>query len=430
MKNLILLKINRLRNTLAIKDLHVRNSLRLPVRQAGLYELCEKNTFSSRHNNLIYIFLLIAISFTSSCQPKEKNMNQPQLNKEHLAFIGTYTRNEGHVDGRGMGVGIFTTDNNFKNWELKNSFSDIVNPSFICHSPNHPIIYAVSEGGDKSVIKVLAYNSEDYNFREIQSVSSLGNGPCYVSTDKEGKFLWVANYGSGNVVQYKITKEGTLSGGTAQQHQGIGPNKSRQESPHAHYIQAHPIRSEVYAVDLGADKVYRYLSSETGLQLSDSLSVTPGGGCRHLTWHPKGDHVYILNELNGTIELWEWHETVKERQQILALPAAGKEGYPGSAAIDISRDGQYLYASLRGVFNEILVLKNDPKTYKMEIIQRINAGGSAPRFIGLTPNEEILTVALQDDDAILLFERDKETGRLSGDPEKVVVKSPVCVVYR
>jgi len=357
-------------------------------------------------------------------------MEQPQFNKQHLAFIGTYTRNEGHVDGRGMGVGIFKTDDDYKNWELKNSFSDIVNPSFICHSSNHPIIYAVSESGDKSVIKVLTYNSDDYSFKELQSISSLGNGPCYVSTDQEGKFLWAANYNSGTVVQYIINKDGTLTDGTSQQHQGSGPNKSRQEDPHAHYIQAHPVRSEIFAVDLGADKVYCYLPTASGLQPKDSLSVTPGGGCRHLTWHPKGDHVYILNELNGTIELWEWHKAVKERLQIMPLAAEGKEGYPGSAAIDISQDGQYLYASLRGVFNEILVLENDPKTYEMEIIQRINAGGSAPRFIGLTPNEEILTVALQDDDAIFLFERDKETGRLKTNPQKIGAKSPVCVVYK
>jgi len=381
-------------------------------------------------NNVAFTFLLFATLFTSSCQPKEKNMEQTDLAKHQLAFIGTYTQKESHVDGRGMGVGIFTTDNDYKNWELKNNFSDIINPSFICHSANQSIIYAVSEGGDKSTIKVLAYNSEDYSFKELQSVSALGNSPCYVSTDKEGKFLWVANYGSGNVVQYIINKDGTLKEGTSQQHEGVGPNKSRQEGPHAHFIAQHPLRSEVYAVDLGADKVYSYLPMATGLQQKDSLSITPGGGCRHLTWHPKGDHVYILNELNGTIELWEWHSTVKKRLQIMPLPAEGKEGYPGSAAIQISQDGQYLYASLRGVFNEIVVLKNNPKTFEMEIIQRVDAGGSAPRFMNLSPNEEILTVALQDDDAIFLFERDQQTGMLRSNPQKIQAKSPVSVVYK
>lgn len=357
-------------------------------------------------------------------------MEQKHSIKKHLAFIGTYTRKEGHVDGRGMGVGIYTTDADCKNWELKNNFSDIVNPSYLCHAPNHSVIYAVSEGGDKSVIKVLTYNPDDYLIKEIQSISSIGNDPCYISTDREGKFLWVANYSGGNVVQYKINKDGTLAEGMAQQHKGTGPNQSRQEGPHAHFIDQHPLRSEVYAVDLGADKVYRYLATDIGLELNDSLSVSPGGGCRHLTWHPTGNHVYILNELNGTIELWEWHGETKKRRQVVILPEEGKEGFPGSAAIQISSDGLHLYASLRGAFNEIVVLKIDSDTQQMEIIQRVNAGGSAPRFMVLTPDQDMLTVALQDDDAILLFERDQKTGKLAANPQKVMAKSPVCVVYK
>ena len=380
--------------------------------------------------NLTYSFFLFTFLFILACQPKEKNMDQTNSTKKHLAFLGTYTKKEGHVDGHGMGVGIYTTDVDHKNWELKNSFAEVVNPSFICHSPNHKIIYAVNEGsGGASTIKVLVYDLADYNIKEIQSVSSLGNGSCYVSTDREGKFLWAANYGSGNVIQYTINKDGTLTGGMSQQHEGTGPNKGRQEGPHAHFIHEHPLRSEVYAVDLGADKVYRYLPTASGLQLNDSLSVTPGGGCRHLAWHPEGDHVYILNELTGTVELWEWHGSVKERQQIISLPAEGEKRYPGSAAINITADGQYLYTSLRGPLNEVVVLKTDPKTYQMEHIQRV-AVGSAPRFMDLTPDEDILTVALQDDDYILLFERDEETGMLGDNPEKIDVASPVCVVYQ
>ncbi len=380
---------------------------------------------------LTYTILLITLFFMPACQPKEKNMEQNNSKNNHLAFIGTYTKKEGHVDGRGMGVGIYTTDADYKNWELKNSFSDIINPSYICHSPDHPIIYAVSEGsGGPSTISVLTYDPADFKIKEIQSVPSLGNGSCYISTDRAGKFLWAANYGSGNVVQYQIKKDGTLADGTAHQHEGTGPSKDRQEGPHAHFIHQHPVSSKVYAVNLGADKVYRYSPAADGLNLEDSLSVTPGGGCRHLTWHPKGDHVYIINELNGTVELWEWYGAVRERRQVIALPAEGAEGYPGSAAIHVSRDGRFLYASLRGEFNELVVLKIAPETYQLEIIQRTDAGGSAPRFMCFSPNEENLTVALQDDDLILLFKRNPQTGMLGDNPEKIAVKSPVCVVYK
>ena len=380
--------------------------------------------------NLIYIFVIINFLISTACQPKEKNIEKETSLTKHLAFIGTYTRTEGHVDGRGMGVGMYSTDANYENWELKNSFSEIVNPSFICHSPMHPIIYAVSEGGEQSTIRVLSYNSETYKIKEIQSISSLGNDPCHISVDRDGKFLWVANYGTGNVIQYKIKNDGSLMEGIAHQHHGTGPKLDRQEGPHAHFIGQHPSRPEVYAVDLGADKVYGYLITDAGLVMKDSLQVTPGGGCRHLNWHPRGNHVYILNELNGMLELWEWHGSVKERLQIIPLPDPEKEGYPGSGAIDISKNGQYLYASLRGDYNEVVVMKLDSETYKMEIIQRIPSIGSTPRFMNLTPDEKILTVAIQDEDFILLYKRNPKTGMLSDNPQKIDLKSPVCVVYK
>ena len=130
------------------------------------------------------------------------------------------------------------------------------------------------------------------------------------------------------------------------------------------------------------------------------------------------------------MESWKWHKDIKERQQIIALRMEGEEGFPSSAAIQISGDGQFLYASLRSEFNEIIVLKNDPTTSKMEIIQRIDAGGAVPRFINFTPDEKILTVALQDDDSILLFDRNQETGKLKTQPQRVMAKTPVCVVYK
>jgi len=116
--------------------------------------------------------------------------------------------------------------------------------------------------------------------------------------------------------------------------------------------------------------------------------------------------------------------------QIISLPDPKKEGYPGSGAIEISKNGQYLYASLRGDYNEVVVMKLDSKTYKMEIIQRIPSVGSAPRFMNLTPDEKILTVAIQEEDFILLYKRNPKTGMLSENPKKVDLKSPVCVVYK
>lgn len=377
--------------------------------------------------------LLIATSLIIVCSGcKEKS--SPFNTKNPLAFIGTYTQTEGHVDGKGIGISIYETGTSASDWNLLSSYSDIINPSFLCLSPNLPIIYAVSEQGPqspepKSVIKVINYNKKNYEMTEMQEVSALGDAPCYISTDREGLFLYVANYGSGNVIQYKINPDGSLQSGNSLKHYGSG-NHPRQDSPHAHYIKQHPSTDNIYAVDLGTNKVIRYSSDESGLKLDGYISPESNSGPRHIVWHPSGKNLYILNELSGTIELWEWVDKYKKQHQIIALNPTPEEKEAGSADIHISKDGMFLYASLRGDFNEIIVLSIPPESGDLRIIQRVPVGGLAPRNFAISPSEEYLAVALQNSDEIMLFSRDTSTGLLTKNVESVSVKTPVCIVYK
>lgn len=365
-----------------------------------------------------------------------KSGKTPPMEKKSITFIGTYTQKEGHVDGKGAGVLIYETGAKAKDWKLLNSFSDIINPSYICLSPKHPIIYAASEQGPnvpepKSVIKVIKYDPKTYEMKELQTISALGHAPCYISTDQNGNYLMAANYVSGNVVQYRIKADGTIEPGVSSQHKGLGPDP-RQEGPHAHFVKQHPqkTRKKVYAVDLGVDKVFEYENSKEGFILTDSIQTDSGAGPRHLVWHPNGKGLYVINELNGTIEYWDWNESSKERKQIISLKPEGNDNFAGSADIKITSDGRFLYASIRGNFNQVVVLSIDTDSYKLKVIQRVPAGGSAPRNISLSPEEDYLAVALQDVDKIMLFDRNKDSGMLEENPEAVEVKTPVCVVFQ
>ena len=140
--------------------------------------------------------------------------------------------------------------------------------------------------------------------------------------------------------------------------------------------------------------------------------------------------MYILNELNGTIETWQWQDSVKSQIQSISLKGDQDSLFAGSADIHISQDGQFVYASLRGDFNEIVVLKTHPELYTLEVIQRISAGGEVPRNFAISPHEDYLAVALQNSDHIMLFERNQENGLLKESAEAVAIKTPVCIVYK
>ncbi|MEZ6077825.1 MAG: beta-propeller fold lactonase family protein [Pirellulaceae bacterium] len=60
------------------------------------------------------------------------------------------------------------------------------------------------------------------------------------------------------------------------------------------------------AADLGIDKILNYrLDAATALlapnEAQPFVQLPPGSGPRHLTFHPHGQRVYVINELNSTV---------------------------------------------------------------------------------------------------------------------------------
>src|SRR5581483_5786774 len=112
--------------------------------------------------------------------------------------------------------------------------------------PNRRFLYAVSEVGDEGGKKqggvvAFAIDPKTGQLTRLNEQPSGGAGPCHVIVDKGGKHVLAANYGSGSACAIPIRADGRLGPATAVvQHRGSGPNKERQEGPHAHSINLDP----------------------------------------------------------------------------------------------------------------------------------------------------------------------------------------------
>src|SRR5262249_5828691 len=173
------------------------------------------------------------------------------------------------------------------------------NPSWVAIHPNGKLLYAANESGRQSTISAFAIDRKSAKLTLLNQLPALGEDPCYLSFDKTGKFLFVANYTSGNVVVFPILPDGKLGPATASvkdtKNTGtLGPNKERQEAPHAHWIM--PFGGTVYVADLGLDRVlmYSFDPAKGTLALRDrtvssqrpiaqnQLELAPGTGPRHV----------------------------------------------------------------------------------------------------------------------------------------------------
>ena len=148
-------------------------------------------------------------------------------------YVGTYTLKMGHVHGKAKGISYWSLD--LKSGEMKQvgGETDIVNSSHLCLGKNERFLYSISEvsefdGKQDGYLTVFKVH-EDGSLESLQTVSSEGVGPAYVSLDRSGRFLLLANYVAGNSVVYPIQSDGLLGLPTANvMHQGASVNRQRQ----------------------------------------------------------------------------------------------------------------------------------------------------------------------------------------------------------
>ena len=130
---------------------------------------------------------------------------------------------------------------------------------------------------------LLAFDSANIPFKEIQDVTEEGSSPAYVTVDELHQNVYTANYHTGNVHVFKINDDGTLTE-TDRIHDivEVGPRPEQASGPHPHYIDFNFMIIGLRFVIL-IDKVYLYdLSDQGKLHLVSETTMEPGFGPRHI----------------------------------------------------------------------------------------------------------------------------------------------------
>lgn len=341
-------------------------------------------------------------------------------------YVGTYTGTTSE------GIYKMHIDTNEGKLVLDGVAAKSEQPSYLAFSDNQKYVVAVNETSDEKLpnkdgmVSLFSVDAKTGDLTFINKVPSGGAHPCHVSLDADNN-VFVANYTGGNVGVFQI-KEGKLTEKDQLiQYEGKGPNTSRQEAAHAHFSKYFSKKKSVATVDLGSDKVHIYNVEENKLTESTTISVTAGSGPRHVMWSPNGKFLYILNELSCKIALYAMSDDgLQLVEEVSTLPKDFVD--PNTcAALKVSNDGKFLYASNRG-HNSIAVFAIDSKSGKLENIEYAKVFGDSPRDFSLTPKQDYIVISNQQSNNVVLLERDKKTGTLEYKDE-VELPMPVNVVF-
>jgi 6-phosphogluconolactonase len=354
-----------------------------------------------------------------------------------LVYIGTYTEKSSK--------GIYLSHWDAAKGELSPFALDATtpDPTFMAVTPDHRALYCINEienfhGGKDGAVSGFRLNPATGALTALNTVDSGGAGPAHIAVDHTGKCVFVANYGGGSISSYQIRPDGTLSGMVSHfQYTGHGPNKDRQEAPHAHCCTVSPDNRFVLVNDLGLDRIHIYRLDAATAKLTPNnppyYTAAPGSGPRHLTFHPNGRWVYAMNEMGASIDLLYWNAvkgTLTYRSTVSLLP----NGYTSTtvtntgAEIAVDPSGRHVYATNRGI-GLVVVFAVDVGNGLLKFLQRLPSGGPMPRFFTLDPSGRWLLVGDQTADIITIFKRDPDRGLLTPTGRTYKLGSPVCIIF-
>jgi len=358
-----------------------------------------------------------------------------EMNKsEFLVYVGTYTKTKSE------GIYVYRFDSRTGKLVPLGLAAKTGDPSFLAMAPHGRFLYAVNEtnnfqGGNTGAVSAFSVDQKTGKLTLLNQVPSGGAGPCFVSLDKTGKFVLVANYDSGSVSVFPILPDGRLGAASAWvQHHGSGTNPQRQEGPHAHSIEVSPDNRFVLAADLGLDQllIYRFDATRGSLEPGEPpfAKVPPGAGPRHFAFAPSGQAVYVVNEMGASVSAFAYdraHGNLTAIETISTLPK-DFSGQSDAAEIAVSPAGRFLYASNRG-HDSIAVFSINAGNGHLAPVEFVPTRGKTPRHFAIDPTGSYLVVANQDSDNLVVFRIDPHSGRLNPVSEVSGVSSPVCITF-
>lgn len=389
--------------------------------------------------NTFYCILKTALFSTAilfcSCQNEnQKETKTPKEVTETILFVGTYTEKEAHVDGKAEGIYVYKMNPKTGELTYQNKVAETPNPSYLIPHPNQKFLYAVNETG-KGTVSAFAIAPETYQLTPLNKVSAKGKHPCYISLNEAGTYAFTANYSTGNVGLFPIQKDGRVGEAVSiLNHQKSKSQHPRQEAPHAHFFAPKANSEYAYAVDLGLDNVLCYqVDAKNGglLPVSETAIQGDNAGSRHLAWHPQQDWMYVINELNGTIEGFKQKTNSTELTHFQTIRTLSDSTATNASCADIhiTPNGKFLYGSNRGQYNSLAMYRINQQTGELTFLGTQSTKGKTPRNFVISKDGQFLLVANQDSDNIVTFKINQETGMLEDTGLEVEVMTPVCLKF-
>jgi 6-phosphogluconolactonase len=249
--------------------------------------------------------------------------------------------------------------------------------------------------------------------------AALADSMANIDLDASGKWLFAASYGGNKITVNSIGSDGLV--GAVQQLIRTAPN--------AHAIHADASGRYVFATSLGGDNLssWKFDAATGTLSANDPplVNVAPAKtGPRHFVWDKAQKYVYLLNELDGGVDVFAY-DAAKGAMRHLQRSTVVPPGFTGkvwAADLQIAPDGKHLYGSERTT-STLTTFKVDAATGQLQVVGQTPTE-KTPRGFALDSTGRFLVAAGQDSHAVSLHVIDSVTGMPGAGKSQPAGKNP------
>lgn len=353
-----------------------------------------------------------------------------QIARTYDLLLGGYT-----PAGEDRGISVYRFNSETGKVSLLSQVEGSLNPDFLALSNDDKFVYACNVGVKTNVegeVSAFKFDKATGKLTLVNKVAGGGNNPVHISIDKENKNVLVSYYSSGSVTVLPINNDGSL-GGVSQtiQYTGSGPHRN-QKGPHVHMTKFTEDGKTVFVADLGTDRLLIYNYDNTKAQPLTPADpaielMSPADGPRHMEFSPDNKFLYVIQELSAHVRVYKYDKgKLAFVQAINMMP----EGYDknGAADLHVSPDGNFLYASVRGDADKVVLYAVNKQNGKLTYMERYDVS-KAPRGFTIDPAGNFLISAGQDGNTIDFFRIDKASGKLTKTDTKIDLAQVTCLKW-
>lgn len=280
--------------------------------------------------------------------------------------------------------------------------------------------------GLRSTKEIVSYQIEPSSgaLTPFGPTVALAADPCYLATDKSGRWLLTASYSGGQASVYPIAEDGSVNG---------KDSCTVHTEPCAHCLETDPTNRFAFLPHVAQSNViYQYHFDATNGQLTPNsparIAHQPNVGPRHYVYHPTLKVVYFSNEQEGSVTAYHLDPergTLVSFQTLSTLPT-GFTGDNTCAQIHIHPQGHLLYVSNRG-HDSIAGYAIDGDTGMLTALGQ-QPTEPTPRAFNFDPTGNFLYVTGQGSGQMTAYRVDQESGALQELARYAIGERPMWVM--